>query len=47
MNYFLLLAKIAECETEIEKENVDTDDAEVEEEDELFPDVPANLRRHL
>ncbi|XP_011445194.2 borealin [Magallana gigas] len=40
-------AKIAECETEIEKENVDTDDAEVEEEDELFPDVPANLRRHF
>lgn len=40
-------AKISDCETELDKENENADDAAVEEEDELFPDVPENLRRHF
>ncbi|XP_061196341.1 borealin-like [Saccostrea echinata] len=41
-------AGLADCKPESEKENVEGDDAEGEkEEEELFPDLPASLRRHF
>ncbi|XP_022335659.1 borealin-like [Crassostrea virginica] len=40
-------AKLTDFQTEVEKENVETDDPEMEAEDELFPDLPASVRRHF
>ena len=44
---FFFKAKLTDFQTEVEKENVETDDPEMEAEDELFPDLPASVRRHL
>ncbi|XP_048732218.1 borealin-like [Ostrea edulis] len=40
-------AELSDPKTEPEKENIKADDAQVEEEDEFLPDVPAHLRRHF
>lgn len=44
---FCLRTELSDPKTEPEKENIKADDAQVEEEDEFLPDVPAHLRRHL